>query len=40
VPLRLDLEWQDRLGRANRWIVTALGWPLMLRYGYRLRRSR
>jgi hypothetical protein len=34
VELRRDDEWMDRLGRARRWLVTGVCWPLMRRYGY------
>jgi hypothetical protein len=32
--LRLDLAWHDRLAPRSRNLVTALGWPLLWRYGY------
>ncbi|GAA1269717.1 sulfotransferase [Sphaerisporangium rubeum] len=35
LELRLDDTWCDRLPRHHRWLVTALTWPLMIRYGYR-----
>lgn len=34
VELRLDDAWRDRMGRSERWLVTVLTWPLLLRYGY------
>lgn len=36
-PLDLvpDDSWRNGLSRFHRWLVTALAWPLMLRYGYR-----
>ncbi|MEV5411471.1 sulfotransferase [Thermopolyspora sp. NPDC052614] len=36
LPLRLDDSWRTGLARRHRWLVTALTWPLLLRYGYRL----
>jgi hypothetical protein len=39
VELRDDSEWRTRLARRDRFVVTALGWPLMLRYRYGLRSS-
>ncbi len=36
VPLRLDVEWRARLASRDRRRVTALTWPLLLRYGYRM----
>ena len=35
--LRVDSRWVDKLGRRDRVMTTALGSPLMLRYGYPLR---
>jgi hypothetical protein len=37
VPIGPDVEWHDRLEPGPRWIVTALTWPLLLRYGFPLR---
>ena len=37
VPIRPDLEWRTRLRPAARRTVTALTWPLLLRYGFPLR---
>ena len=37
VPIRPDVEWSRRLEAGARWTVTALTWPLLLRYGFRLR---
>lgn len=37
MPIRPDAEWRGGLGRGSRWIVTALTWPLLLRYGFPLR---
>ncbi len=37
LPIRPDTEWRGSLGRGPRWVVTALTWPLLLRYGFRLR---
>lgn len=41
IRLRLDDEWQSRMGRSHRAIVTALTWPTIATYGYvgRGRRS-
>ncbi|MDH2428747.1 sulfotransferase [Sphaerisporangium sp. TRM90804] len=41
-PLELtrDDSWREHLPRRHRWLVTALAWPLMLRYGYRVRDQR
>lgn len=36
VPLRRDDAWRTGMARRDRWLVTALTWPLLLRYGYRL----
>jgi hypothetical protein len=40
VQLRPDVEWVDRLGRSHRAVVTAVTWPLLLRYRYPLRPGR
>ncbi len=37
VPIRPDVEWQSRLGQGSRRVVTALTWPLLLRYGFPLK---
>ena len=34
VPLRLDDEWQTRLGPRDRRLVTAFTWPMLRAYGY------
>jgi hypothetical protein len=34
IPLRLDDAWRDALPNGARKTVTALTWPLLLRYGY------
>jgi hypothetical protein len=36
VTIEPDLEWRRRLGGGSRWVVTALTWPLLVRYGFRL----
>jgi len=36
-PLRLDTEWHEKLSSRDRWVVTSMTWPLLLRYGYELR---
>ena len=35
IPLRVDDAWRRLLPRAQRWQVTAMTLPLLLRYGYR-----
>ena len=40
VPLRLDEEWRHRLNARDRAIVSAMTWPLLARYGYRVPGSR
>jgi hypothetical protein len=37
VAIEADLEWRSRLEAGPRRVVTALTWPLLLRYGFRLR---
>lgn len=37
VPIRPDLEWRTELRAGARRTVTALTWPLLLRYGFPLR---
>jgi len=37
--LKADTRWMDKLGRRDRMVTTALASPLMLRYGYPLRRD-
>jgi hypothetical protein len=37
VAIEPDLEWRSRLGAGPRRVVTALTWPLLLRYGFPLR---
>lgn len=39
VGLRVDNEWQAELPRRQFLAVTALTWPLLMRYGYRISRS-
>lgn len=34
IELRLDEEWKKRMSRSNQRTVTALTWPLLLKYGY------
>jgi hypothetical protein len=36
VTIEPDLEWRRRLDSGSRWVVTALTWPLLVRYGFRL----
>lgn len=38
VELRVDAEWVREMGPKDRTLVTAVTWPLLLRYGYPLRR--
>jgi hypothetical protein len=33
--IRPDTEWRDRMRGGDRYLVTAMTWPLLLRYGYR-----
>jgi hypothetical protein len=37
VEVRPDDQWVERMGRADRLLVTAVTWPLLLHYRYRLR---
>jgi hypothetical protein len=39
IPIVPDVEWQERLEPGARRIVTALTWPLLLRYGFPLGSS-
>jgi hypothetical protein len=34
VPLRVDDEWKRKMDRNDRVLVSAITWPLLLRYGY------
>ena len=34
ITLRLDHEWRTELALSDRLTVSALSWPLLLRYGY------
>ena len=36
-PIRVDAEWEERLGRVAKAVVTACTFPLLLRYGYKIR---
>jgi sulfotransferase family protein len=36
VRLQLDSEWETNMKRSSRLVVTALTWPLLVRYGYPL----
>ncbi|WP_308250298.1 sulfotransferase [Sphaerisporangium fuscum] len=40
LALSRDDSWCRHLSRRHRWLVTALAWPLMVQYGYRLRDQR
>jgi hypothetical protein len=40
VELRADEEWRRAMRGRDRGMVTALTWPLLLRYRYPLRSSR
>jgi hypothetical protein len=40
VQLRPDSEWMHGLHRIHRALVTAVTWPLLLRYRYPLRAGR
>ena len=39
IELRPDDEWRQHLPRTDRWIVNAITAPLLVRYGYPLRRA-
>jgi hypothetical protein len=39
VVIEPDIDWQNGLGAVPRRLVTALTWPLLLRYGYPLRNK-
>jgi hypothetical protein len=32
--VQADVEWRQGLGAGSRWVVTALTWPLLARYGF------
>ena len=34
IDLRLDDEWRTSLQRKDRWVVNAVTWPLLMRYGF------
>lgn len=34
IEIRADQEWQKKMPARNRLIVTAMTWPLLLKYGY------
>lgn len=34
VRIRPDVEWQEKMARSQKFVVTALTWPLLLNYGY------
>lgn len=34
IELRLDKEWQSRMNKSDRYLVTVLTWPLLMKYGY------
>jgi hypothetical protein len=38
ITLHADEEWRDRMSRTDRILVTAIGMPLLARYGWRPRR--
>lgn len=40
IALRLDEEWREQMNVRQQRVVGALTWPLMRRYGYRLRGDR
>jgi hypothetical protein len=40
VAIRVDDEWARRMGRWDRFRVTAVTWPMLLRYGYPVRPGR
>lgn len=37
LPIAVDTEWKDELTRCDRWATTALTWPLLVAFGYRVR---
>jgi hypothetical protein len=37
VTLRVDDEWKHAMRRRDRWLISLLTWPQLLRYGYPLR---
>jgi hypothetical protein len=36
INLKPDLEWQEKMKPSHRFIVTAMTWPLLLKYGYKI----
>ena len=34
IEIRADQEWREKMSARNRLVVTAMTWPLLLRYGY------
>jgi hypothetical protein len=40
IEIRLDDEWRRAMRPRDRRVVTALTWPLLLRYGYAAGRAR
>jgi glycosyltransferase involved in cell wall biosynthesis len=39
VKIRPDVEWQEKMARSQKVLVTALTWPLLLNYGYTARNA-
>jgi hypothetical protein len=39
VEIRSDDEWKRKMRRLDRWKVSAISWPLLLRYGYYVNRE-
>lgn len=37
LELRMDNEWKSKMNLSDRILATVLSWPLLLRYGYKLR---
>jgi hypothetical protein len=34
LSIRPDIEWQARMNRRHRRLITSTTWPLLIRYGY------
>ena len=40
INIKPDIEWQDQMKRSHRLIVTTFTFPLLIRYGYTLKRGK
>jgi len=40
VPIQIDDEWRDAMSRPRKALVTALTWPVLMRYNYPIRTKR